>query len=183
MWAIDVNDEDYKRVKSAASRRVIPMHPELVNLGLPQFMQDVKALGLGPQLFPVLLPQSNGSLGNAPGKKWDLYLKVAKLSDNALTYHSFRRTANALLKKAKVPFDVRCQMVGHDLDHVNEVYATNYSVSDLAELVLPNFVFPGLDLSGLRYAQGQFDEAIRSGYKSALDEAANRREKVHADKK
>ena len=92
MWALDINDEDYKRVKSAAARRVIPMHPELVALGLPEFMRDVKALNLGPQLFPVLLPKDDGSQGNAPGKKWDLYLKVVELTDDALTYHSFRRT-------------------------------------------------------------------------------------------
>jgi integrase len=175
IWTIDINDEEYKKVKSAAARRLIPMHPELVALGLPQFMQDVKSLDLGPQLFPVLRPTSNGTLGNAPGKKWDLYLKAVGLVDDALTYHSFRRTANTLLKRAKVPFDVRCQMVGHDLDHVNEFYATEYSVSDLAELVLPKFVFPGLDLSGLRYERGQFNEAIRSGYESVLAEERERK--------
>lgn len=176
IWAFDINDEDYKRVKSAAARRVIPMHPELIALGLPEFMQDVKALDLGPQLFPVLLPKDDGSQGNAPGKKWDLYLKVVELTDDALTYHSFRRTANTLLKKARVPFDVRCQMVGHDLDHVNESYASEYSVTDLAEMVLPKFIFPGLDLSGLRYESGQYDEAIKTGYESALADARRRKQ-------
>lgn len=181
IWALDINDEDYKKVKSAAARRVIPMHPELVSLGLPEFMRDVKALNLGPQLFPVLLPKDDGSQGNAPGKKWDLYLKVVELTDDALTYHSFRRTANTLLKKARVPFDVRCQMVGHDLDHVNESYASEYSVVDLAEMVLPKFVFPGLDLSGLRYESGQYDEAIKTGYEKALADARRRKqEKVDA---
>jgi integrase len=174
MWAIDINDEEYKKVKSAAARRVIPMHPVLVSLGLPEFMQDVKALNLGPQLFPVLLPKDDGSQGNAPGKKWDLYLKVIGLTDDALTYHSFRRTANTLLKKVGVPFDVRCQMVGHDLDHVNESYAREYTVAELADMVLPKFVFVGLDLSGLRYEPGQFDDAIRSGYASALEEKRER---------
>lgn len=98
MWAIDINDDDYKRVKSAAARRVIPMHPVLIELGLPQFVQDVRDLGLGTQLFPMLLPKlSDGSLGNAPGKKWDLYLKAIGLTDDALTFHSLRRTANRLL--------------------------------------------------------------------------------------
>ncbi len=174
MWAIDINDEDYKRVKSAAARRVIPMHPVLVSLGLPEFMQDVKALNLGPQLFPVLLPKDDGSQGNAPGKKWDLYLKVIGLTDDALTYHSFRRTANTLLKKVGVPFDVRCQMVGHDLDHVNESYAREYTVAELAKMALPKFVFVGLELSGLRYEPRQFDDAIRSGYASALEEKRER---------
>ncbi len=139
-WIIDINDEDYKKVKTAAARRVIPMHAELIGLGLPEFVQDVKALGLGTQLFPALIPKVDGSIGNATGKKWDLYLKDIGLTDDALTFHSLRRTANTLLKKMRVPFDVRCQMVGHDLDHVNEFYATEYSVVDLADMVLPKFV-------------------------------------------
>ena len=81
MWALDIKDEDYKRVKSAAARRAIPMHPELVAMGLPEFMQDVKALNLGPQLFPVLLPKDDKSQGNAPGKKWGEYLNTVGLLD------------------------------------------------------------------------------------------------------
>jgi len=174
LWAISINDEDYKKVKSAAARRTIPMHPELIAIGLPQFAADVKTLDLGPQLFPVLRPGDDGELGNAPGKKWDRYLKVAGLPDDALTYHSFRRTANTLLKKKKVPFDVRCQMVGHDLEHINEFYATDYTVADLAEFIFPKFVFEGLDLTALRYRSGEFNEAIRTGYAEAIEEAKRR---------
>ena len=174
LWSISINDEDYKRVKSAASRRTIPMHPELVKLGLPQFAHDVTALNLGPQLFPVLRPNSGGELGNAAGKKWDRYLKVAGLTDDALTYHSLRRTANMLLKKKKVPFDVRCQMVGHDLDHVNELYSSEYTVSELAEMILPKFVFEGLDLTGIRYQSGEFNQAIKDGLAAALVEEERR---------
>jgi integrase len=174
VWVIDVNDEDYKKVKTAAARRLIPMHPELVRLGLPEFVQDVRALGLGSQLFPALIPKEDGSIGNAPGKKWDLYLKAAGLMDDALTFHSLRRTANTLLKKARVPFDVRCQMVGHDLDHVNEFYATEYSVGDLADMVLPKFIYEGLDLSPLTYHRHEYDEAIRKAHESGTEESRKR---------
>lgn len=174
VWVIDVNDEDYKKVKTAAARRLIPMHPELVRLGLPEFVQDVRALGLGGQLFPALIPKEDGSIGNAPGKKWDLYLKAIGLMDEALTFHSLRRTANTLLKKARVPFDVRCQMVGHDLDHVNEFYATEYSVEDLADMVLPKFIYEGLDLTPLGYRRHEYDDAIRKAHESGMEDARKR---------
>jgi integrase len=174
LWAISINDDDYKRLKSPAARRVVPMHPELVALGLPEFAKDVASLGLGPQLFPVLVPVPGASIGNAPGKKWDLYLKTIGLTDDALTYHSFRRTANTLLKKAKVPFDVRCQMVGHDLPHTNELYATDYTVSELAQSVMPKFIFPGLDLTPLKYKPAQFNDAIGKAYPIAVEKARRR---------
>jgi integrase len=175
LWAIDVNDEDYKRVKSAAARRIIPMHPELIDLGLPEFVEDVRKLKLGPQLFPMLLPKvGDGSIGNAPGKKWDLYLKTAELTADALTFHSLRKTANTLLKKEKVPFEVRCQIVGHENDHVNELYATDYSVKELADMVFPVFKYEGLDLVALRRPRGYFDESIVKNYERAVDDRKRR---------
>ncbi len=187
IWVISINDEDYKKVKSAAARRTIPMHPELITIGLPQFVADVKTLELGPKLFPVLRAgdqaaekkeeneeETDGELGNAPGKKWDRYLRAVGLTDDALTYHSFRRTANMLLKKKKVPFDVRCQMVGHDMDHVNEFYSSEYTVTDLAEIIFPKFVFEGLDLTALRYQPGEFNQAIKDGHAAALVEGEKR---------
>ena len=88
-----------------------------------------------------------------------------------MTYHSFRRTANTLLKKEGVPIDAQCQMVGHDLDHVNEFYGEQFPVAKLAKTVVPKFVYKGLDLSG------QFDEAIRLGYASAAEENRERQVK------
>ena len=171
LWAIDINDEDYKRVKSAAARRIIPMHPDLIDLGLPEFVEDVRKLKLGSQLFPMLLPEvGDGGIGNAPGKKWDLYLKVAGLTDDALTFHSLRKTANTLLKKEKVPFEVRCQIVGHENDHVNELYATHYSVKELAEMIFPVFKYEGLDLDALRRPRGSFDESVVKNYERAVDD-------------
>lgn len=182
VWAIDINDEDYKRVKSAAARRIIPMHPALIDLGLPEFVEDVRALKLGPQLFPMLLPKvGDGSIGNAPGKKWDLYLKVAELTDDALTFHSLRKTANTLLKKEKVPFEVRCQIVGHENDHVNELYATEYSVKELAAMVFPVFSYEGLDLTALRRPRGSFDESVVKNYERAVDDRKRRIESRRRD--
>lgn len=175
LWAIDINDDDYKRVKSAAARRIIPMHPELIALGLPEFVEDVKKLKLGPQLFPMLVPKvGDGSIGNAPGKKWDLYLKVAELTDDALTFHSLRKTANTLLKREKVPFDVRCQIVGHENDHVNELYASEYSVKELADMVFPAFKYEGLDFTALRLPRGYFEESIVKNYERAVDDRKRR---------
>jgi integrase len=175
IWAIDINDEDYKRVKSNAARRIIPMHPELIDLGLPEFVEDVRKLKLGPQLFPMLLAKvGDGSIGNAPGKKWDLYLKAAELTDDALTFHSLRKTANTLLKKEKVPFEVRCQIVGHENDHVNELYATDYSVKELADMTFPVFKYEGLDMAALRRPRGYFDESIVKNYERAVDDRKRR---------
>jgi hypothetical protein len=46
--SITILEDEDKSVKSAAAIRVIPVHPQLIELGLLDYLLDVKALGLGP---------------------------------------------------------------------------------------------------------------------------------------
>ena len=75
---------------------------------------------------------------------------------------------------------MRCQMVGHDLDHVNEFYASEFTVDELALEVFPKFVFTGLNVLGLTYQAGEFNDAIKVGYVKALDD--ERRRKVQKER-
>lgn len=154
----DLGDDD-KSIKSAAAKRIIPVHPELIQLGLLDYVEDVKALNLGDELFPGIGVNGYGEKGNAIGQAWGRHKKaVGEKMDKAPTFHSFRATAIGVLKANNVPFDMRCQLVGHELDHVSQSYDRNpYSVKQLMEDGIPKLVYEGLDLSGLKYHRHQFD--------------------------
>lgn len=67
--AISINilgDED-KSLKTRAARRMIPVHPVLLDLGLLEYVEDVKALDLGSELFPAVGANTYGEKGNALG--------------------------------------------------------------------------------------------------------------------
>ncbi|MGJ7501617.1 phage integrase SAM-like domain-containing protein [Variovorax sp. ZT5P49] len=54
------------------------------------------------------------------------------------TFHSLRKTFNTYLQHSKVPLEARCQIIGHELDHVNvQVYGEEYSLEELAGMVVP----------------------------------------------
>jgi hypothetical protein len=84
------------------------------------------------------------------------------------TYHSFRSTAITVLKKAKVPIDMRSQLVGHEFDHVGEGYTDKFTVTELFEEAIPKLVYEGLDLSSLRYTHGQFDESNKASHRQRV---------------
>ena len=66
----DLGDED-KGVKSEAARRTIPVHPELIRMGLLDYVADTKALNLGGgELFPGIGVDTHGAKGNAIGNAW-----------------------------------------------------------------------------------------------------------------
>lgn len=154
----DLGDDD-KSIKSAAAKRIIPVHPQLIELGLLDYVEDVKALNLGDELFPGIGVNGYGEKGNAIGQAWGRYKQAVGLKgDSTPTFHSFRATAIGVLKANNVPFDMRCQLVGHELDHVSQSYDRNpYTVKQLMEDGIPKLVYGGLDLSALKYQRHQFD--------------------------
>lgn len=166
--AISINilgDED-KSLKTRAAQRMIPIHPELLALGLLEYVDDVKALDLGPELFPAVGVNVNGEKGNALGQAWREHRKKLGLAEGrgSPTFHSFRPTALQVLKQNGVEFEMRCQLAGHEIDHVSVGYDPNpFSVQQLWERGIPKLTYPTLDLSPLKYKRGQFDAANRSG--------------------
>jgi hypothetical protein len=181
----DLGDED-KEIKSAASKRIIPVHPELISLGLLDYVEDVKALNLGDELFPGIGVNGHGEKGNAVGQAWRRHkAAVGMEGDSDPTYHSFRATAIGVLKANGVPFDMRCQLVGHELNHVSQSYDRNpYTVKQLMEQGIPKLVYEGLVLSGLAYKRHQFDQSnIKEAAKTKKREAqVKKRAKAKAEK-
>jgi hypothetical protein len=69
-WYLDIEattDEDEdgkgaaKTLKTAASRRKIPLHPEVIKIGFVQFVEQRKKTGSGQRLFPDLKPDGYGN--------------------------------------------------------------------------------------------------------------------------
>jgi integrase len=177
--SINILEDEDKSVKSAAAIRVIPVHPELTNLGLLDYLQDVKTLGLGPEVFPGIGTNADGEKGNAVGNFWRNHMKKLGLfNSRSPTFHSFRSTALQELKDRGVEWEMRCQLAGHEIEHVSEGYNPNkFSLQRLMEDGIPKLRYEGLDLSGLKYRKGQFDLANRISTKARI-----RREAVIARK-
>ena len=159
IWAISVNDEGDKSVKTAASRRVIPVHPTLIACGFLHYVHD--AQGYGGKLFPHLTPDKFGSYGGTPGERWGKYLDTLHITDPQKVFHSFRSTSNDLLKHSGVAEETRCQFIGHEHDTVNsKVYASEHPLQYLVDNVATKLVYPELDFQPLTYQPGQFSAML-----------------------
>jgi integrase len=157
--SINIDEDEDKSVKTEAAKRTIPVHPELIAIGLLDYLEDVRRQNLGPELFPGVGVNQYGEKGNATGNAWRRHRKKAGVDNaSAPTFHSFRSSAIKVLKDRGVPFEMRCQLVGHDDDHTSKAYDdTPFGVKELFETAIPKFVYEGLDLSGIRYSSGRFE--------------------------
>lgn len=176
--SIDINDEDYKELKNEDSRRKIPIHPELIRIGFLKFVEDMRALAKRERevfegnkdqlerldrLFSYLTPDTHGSFGGVPSEAFGRHTrKLGVHVHRKKVFHSFRFTANDLLRQQNVPEEQRCAMIGHAHNTINVVnYSTKFTVGFLLKNVAPKLKYSGLNLRSFKYIPGSFDVYIQ----------------------
>lgn len=100
--------------KTEPSKRRIPIHPDLLEIGLLEYVARRKEKK-AEMIFPIKKSPTNG-WGAAPSK-WFSNLKtnIFKFPEDTV-FHSFRPTIVDVMKQALVNAELRCQYVGHEFD-------------------------------------------------------------------
>lgn len=101
-----------QNLKNASSRRILPLHPALLDLGLLQHVGSVKATG-ADRVFPEL-EAVRGKLGHAPSKWFGRYKSKQGITDGRKTFHSFRHTLIDDLRDAGVQDSLIKRIAGHE---------------------------------------------------------------------
>lgn len=112
----DLRPNKYRSLKNPQSKRKVPIHPELLRLGLVDYIKAVASLGYD-LLFPDLLPATEGTalLGDQLQDDWLKVLTTAVpvAGSKKKTFHSFRHSGNDLLTDAAVMLEWRQDILGH----------------------------------------------------------------------
>ena len=92
-WVVSFNDNaPDKRLKNAASRRLLPVHPRLIELGLDRWAKALRGAG-HTRLFPELPYDQGKGYSKAAVKQFSAYMaRLGYKRDGKLTFHSFRHT-------------------------------------------------------------------------------------------
>jgi integrase len=111
VWCIDVHNGGENKLKNETSARLIPVHSELVRLGLLDY---VKALRAGP-LFPGLTRRQSkgGKVGARVGELFRKKLVALGIKREGLCFHSFRHTVAGRLDAADVRQSDAARILGH----------------------------------------------------------------------
>jgi integrase len=138
------DDNDGQSVKNASSRRLVPIHPDLLELGLWDRVERLRAQGQ-ERLFPDLQMDVKGGPGNAVTNGFSYLLKSLKVKPRRASatvgFHSLRKTVIQQLQGTALPEERRRALVGHE-DGSDDVHRTVYMREWHAEEVAA--FFPGL---------------------------------------
>lgn len=124
-------------LKSKASRRTIPIHDNLLKLGLMQLVA-LRRREEEPRLFPWLeRSQSKKTYTETFSKRFTRYRQDHNIYDAQRDFHSFRTTFNHLLIQAERQDSHRRAIMGHV---ERDVGITNYNPSGFSMKTLRDCV-------------------------------------------
>lgn len=170
-WIIGIRDKEFQRLKTAAARREIPLHPKLIELGFLDYLADVRAaVPESERVFPYLRKDSKNGFADVPSESFGRYLDSLKIFADNKVFHSFRSTANQRLKKNGVEMSVRSQLIGHEREGTNEIsYAWDLPIADMKDMIATYLIFPEIDFTPLKYPAGRFREFLPKEVQAAIN--------------
>jgi integrase len=143
IWVIDINEiEDDKSLKTTGSKRLVPMHLRLIELGLPELASSSPNGFLWPQEMRNN-PNPKASKVDKLQKRLAYVLRSSGIDDTKKTAsHSFRHTVSSRLKALSVHEYQIAEILGHELDNIST--GRYGSVTDLTTLksVIDRLVLP-----------------------------------------
>lgn len=109
-----------QHLKSPAAERIIPIHRNLLELGLWKMVEECRAKGQ-EWVFPnIARCAAKGRLSGTFTKVFTHYRITEGVYDPRRDFHSLRTHFNVTLKRRKCPLDIRKRLIGHELRDVTE---------------------------------------------------------------
>ncbi len=121
VWCFDFNEDgEGKSLKTVASQRVVPVHDQLIRLGLLERLEKLRSSGQ-TRLFPELSFSSKEGYGRALSRWFnDQFLVKLGIKSKDLVFHSFRHGMVTKLMQAGVEENLVKAIVGHTRQGVTQ---------------------------------------------------------------
>lgn len=139
-----------EQTKNKGSRRIVPVHSTLIELGLERRIEALRTAGK-EHLFPIWYRDGMEAKAEAAAKGKQVlnhffprfvprrfnytYRKNAGITDPKKVFYSFRHTFKTGLSLAGVSKDIRDELCGHTEQSASEVYVHQQSVEVLKDAV------------------------------------------------
>ncbi len=113
VWCFDfhANPAAGKRLKTSASRRIVPIHPMLIRLGILAYLRNLYKAG-DQRLFPEIVIDAFGLHSGRVSRWFSRFLTTCGAAADGICYHSFRHSFRDALREAGVERDVALRLGG-----------------------------------------------------------------------
>ncbi|MGD6737256.1 site-specific integrase [Photobacterium leiognathi subsp. mandapamensis] len=113
IWVIKIDDKfEGQRLKNNSSRRLVPIHSKLLELGFIDFVKKIQH----ERIFPELKQERDG-FGTA-ASKWFGRFKTKLGFQRGYDFHSFRHTVATQFKNSDVSSVEAAELLGHGQNNI-----------------------------------------------------------------
>jgi len=139
VWVVRINDLDSAGVptdrvlKSPASRRLVPLHRRLLDLGFLRYVGHRRNAG-EPTLFSDLKRNRWNRCSHSVGTRCARIIDCVS-PDPALVFHSFRHTFKDMCREAGLEDSINDQLTGHAPPTIGRTYGDGVDVAALARAI------------------------------------------------
>jgi integrase len=138
-WYFSVDRSGGRSTKTASSIRSVPVHRELIRVGLLHYRQSLIDGGAGPKdsLWPDVKAERGRQLSSAWSKWFGRYLRnKCGITDSAKVFHSFRHTFKRMTRDAELPEELHDALTGHAGNgSVGRTYGRGISLKPLVRAI------------------------------------------------
>lgn len=148
VWCFDINDNTPdKKLKNKSSRRVIPIHPILINLGFKKYVDRLRHCKT-PRLWNALKWREADGYYNAFGKWSQRFNKAYISNDPGKVTYSIRHSFANTLKQKGIQESVIAELMGHTNPCITTGrYGKRYEIDKLLDAL--NMLDYGINFSAL----------------------------------
>jgi integrase len=98
-----------KRLKTASSERIVPLHKMLLDAG---FLRFAERQSNAERLFPELKPGAKGTYSHGFSKWFGAYKRSVGFEERSLVFHSFRHGFRDACRRAEIPEETAMALGG-----------------------------------------------------------------------
>jgi len=169
IWCFNLLEEEYrsdKRLKNSSSRRIIPIHDEILNLDFLEFV-NILERKKRDRLFEELKSYKGHNYANSVQRFWnERYTRDLGIETDAdgkrVTFHSLRHAVADTLKQANVETKFINEHQGHSQGNIDlDRYGKNYDAEILYENCTKKIVYESsrgrkINFSALKVDWGKY---------------------------
>lgn len=154
LWFFDISTEGGRSIKTANSRRKVPVHKLLLDIGLLGYRASCPDGGAAADstLWPDVQSDAQGRRAGPWSKWFNRYLRdVAKVEGRGKVFHSFRHTFKRLARDAGITEELHDALTGHSGGRVGRSYGGGFGLKALADAL--NTIDAPAAIAGLHWAR------------------------------
>jgi integrase len=129
IWIFDLNtNHTDKRLKTPQSKRLVPIHKDLIKLGFIDFWKMKQATKESKRLFEDALLANDGTYSSTFSKWFSRYLKNIEIKTGKTSFHSLRHNMKDFFRQVGESDELTENFMGRSTGSTGEAYGSGFSV-------------------------------------------------------